>query len=164
MLLVHVSPAANYEDYREEALAAGQDPSGQVPPGFTLDGGMHHTALGLMRHRANEERLIEVGYAACLMEALVNTPSAILRTDLIRRVYQEAKSVNAALGLAWSGRGGHFMLPMNEDARMPDAFARRVAPIDDLQVFFNTLKDIARERHLALKKGYVFYYPRHSAF
>ncbi len=159
ILQVHVQSAAVYEDLRAECLAQGRDPSGQMPPGFTLDGGMHHTGMALLRFKDDEERLIEVGYLAALMEALVNTPCAILRTDLIRRVYQEVESMSARLGLRWSGRVGHFMLPLNEDAREPDAFARQVAPLDNLKDFFDTLKHIARSRHESLKKGYVLYYP-----
>ncbi len=159
VLQIHVQSAAIYEDYRADCLAKSGDPSGQIPAGFTLDGGMHQTAMALLRYRSNEERQAEVGYLAALMEALVNTPCAILRTDLIRRVYQEVDAMSAALGLRWAGRVGHFMLPLNEDALSPNAFARRVAPLDNLKDFFGALKEIANERYQLLKKGYVLYYP-----
>ncbi len=159
VLQIHVQSAAVFEDYRADCLAKGLDPSGQVPAGFTLDGGMHQTALALLRFKAIEERQIEVTYLSALMEAMVNTPCAILRTDLIRRVYQEVDAVSASLSLRWSGRVGHFMLPLNEDARSPNAFARQVAPLDNLKDFFGTLKAIAQERYGSLKKSYVLYYP-----
>ncbi|MFH2128285.1 MAG: hypothetical protein ABIK12_17355 [Pseudomonadota bacterium] len=159
VLQIHVQAAAIFEDYRADCLAKGLDPSGQVPAGFTLDGGMHQTALALLRFKANEERQVEVIYLSALMEALVNTPCAILRTDLIRRVYQEVDALSASLGLRWSGRVGHFMLPLNEDARAPNGFARQVAPLASLKDFFGTLKAIAQERYGSLKKGYVLYYP-----
>lgn len=159
VMQIHVQAAAIYEDYRTECLVKGEDPSGQIPAGFSLDGGMHQTAVALLRYKANAERQEEVTYLSALMEALVNTPCAILRTDLIRRVYQEVDSTSAALGLRWAGRVGHFMLPLNEDARAPNAFTRRVAPLDNLKDFFGTLKQIACERYELLKKGYVLYYP-----
>jgi hypothetical protein len=159
VLQLHVQPAAVFEDYRAECLAQGGDPSGQLPIGFTLDGGMHQTALGLLRYRQSEERLVEVTYLSALMEALVNTPCAILRTDLIRRVYQEVDALSAALNLRWSGRVGSFMLPLNEDARSPKSFARQVAPLDNLKDFFSVIKQIAQERYDSLKKSYVLYYP-----
>jgi len=162
-LLVHVGSAAGYEEFRQEAKAQGQDPAGQVPAGFELEDAAAQTAMALLRHRDNEPRLLEVGYAACLMETLLNTPCAILRTDLIRRVYQEAQEVSAGLGISWRGRGGCFMLPLNEDARQPHAFAQRVEPIADLKELFATLRDIAGQRYQSLKKGYVIYYPRHLA-
>jgi hypothetical protein len=159
IMQIHVQAAANFEDYREDCLAKGGDPSGQIPAGFSLDGGMHQTAVSLLRYKANQERQEEVTYLSALMEALVNTPCAILRTDLIRRVYQEVDDLSAKLGIRWAGRVGHFMLPLNEDARAPNSFARRVSPLDNLKDFFGTLKEIADERYQFLKKGYVLYYP-----
>lgn len=161
-LLVHVQSAAIYEDFRTEALASGQDPAAQMPAGFTLDGGMTDTAMGLLRHRDNESSLIGVTYLSILMETLVNTPCAILRTDLIRRVYQEVDQLSKELNLRWRGRAGHFMLAMNEDATQPGHFERLVAPISDLQVLFTTLRHHAGDRYQSLKKSYVFYFPRRA--
>jgi hypothetical protein len=106
---------------------------------------------------------VEVTYLACLMEALVNTPCAILRTDLIRRVYQEVDRLSGRLALRWRGRAERFLLPLNRDALDPQAFVRRVAPLDNLQEFFQALRAIAQERHQDLAKNYVIYYPRRLA-
>lgn len=160
---VHVGAAAVYEDQREEDLAAGRTLGGQMPMHFQLDAGLNDTAQAILRLRADESALIEVSYLACLMEALVNTPCAILRTDLIRRVYQEVDRLSAALSLRWRGRAGRFMLPLNRDALEPKGFDRRVSPLANLQEFFAVLKEIARERHQDLAKNYVIYYPRQFA-
>lgn len=157
---VHVGAAAVYEDQRQEDLAAGRTPGGQMPMHFQLDGGLHETAQALLRFRDDESALVEVTYLACLMEALVNTPCAILRTDLIRRVYQEVDRLSGRLILRWRGRADRFMLPLNRDALDPQGFVRRVAPLDNLQEFFQALREIAQERHADLAKNYVIYYPR----
>lgn len=161
IIQVHVHPAAIYEDQRQEDLAQGRDPGGHMPPHFVLDGGMQATAQAILRHRQDEAALADISYLAALMEALLNTPCAILRTDLIRRVYQEVDSLSSRLGLRWRGRVGHFMLPLNEDALHPRGFEQRVAPLDNLQEFFRALKEIGAARHQALAKSYVIYYPRH---
>jgi hypothetical protein len=96
------------------------------------------------------------------MEALVHTPCPILRTDLIRRVYQEVEQLSQALGLRWHGRASHFSLPLNEDAQTPNQFAQTLAPLTNLRQFFATLKQMAEQRYQALAKGYVLYYPRHT--
>ena len=157
---VHVGAAAVYEDQRAEDLAAGRPLGGQMPAHFQLNGGLNHTAQALLRLRQDENALLEATYLSALMEALVNTPCAILRTDLIRRVYQEVERLSAQLGLRWRGRVERFMLPLNRDAFDPQAFSRRVAPLDNLQQFFHALRDIAQERHADLAKNYVIYYPR----
>ena len=160
VIQVHVQSAAIYEDYRQECLERGADPSGQMPSHFDLDQGMHQTALALLRHRQDPEALVEVGYLAALMEALLNAPCPVLRTDLIRRVYQEVEELSRRLGLRYGGQVGRFMLPLGEDTRDPDFLNRSLAHIDNLQDFFNTLKEMAQRRFQLLAKGYVLYYPR----
>lgn len=158
---VHVGSAALYEDHREECLEKGLDPSGEMPPHLTLDGGMRGTALAMLRFRNDEKRLLDVAYLAGLMECLINIPSPILRTDLIRRVYQEIETLGQTLGrLTWKGQAGHFMLPVMEDAGNPHRLANALSGVDNLQDFFNTVRRISHERHQSLAKTYVIYYPR----
>ena len=164
IIQVHVQPAADFEDKRAELLAQGKDPvtaaSMHMPPHFTLDGGMRDTALALLRWRNNEAAQIETSYLAALMEALVNAPCPVLRTDLIRRVYQEVETLSKKLLLHWRGGSGRFMLPLGEDAGRPDFLKGLLAEVDNLQDFFDLLRDLAEKRHQSLAKGYVIYYPR----
>ncbi|MCB2226513.1 MAG: hypothetical protein KQH53_07520 [Desulfarculaceae bacterium] len=159
VLLVHVRSAALYEEYREQCLEGGQDPSGQMPPHFALEGGTQDTALGFLRHRDDTEAQELVCYLACLLEALLNAPSDILRTDLIRRVYQEVGQLSDRLGFRWRGGEGRFIPPTNQDAADPRQFERMVAPVSNLQEFFALLKDYAVKRYTSLAREYVFYYP-----
>ncbi len=160
VIQVHVQPAAAYEEQRAQDWQAGRPLGSQMPPHFVLDDGIAETALALMRHRESEEALLEIGYLAALMEALLNTPCPILRTDLIRRVYQEVKRLSSKLGLRWGGRGRRFMLPLNQDAQDPHWFRHALAPLGNLQEFFATLREIAHQRYRQLAREYVLYYPR----
>jgi hypothetical protein len=159
VILVHVRSAAIYEHYRQECLEQCKDPSGQMPPHFALEGGMQDTALGFLRHRDDAGAQAEVCYVACLLEALLNAPSAILRTDLIRRVYQEVEQLSKSLGYRWRGGEGRFIPPINQDAADPHQFARLVAPLSNLRLFFDTLREYAKQRHHILSREYVIYYP-----
>ncbi len=160
IIQVHVAAAAVYEDQRQECLEQGRDPSAHMPVHFSLEDSLHLTALALLRHRQDAQALQDVTYLSLLMEALINTPCAILRTDLIRRVYQEVEAYSQRLSLRWQGRGSQFMLPLNQDAQDANKLARVLGPLDNLQEFFAALKGLAQERHTALATGYVFYYPR----
>ena len=83
-------PAA-YEEYREECLQNGPGtPRAACPPHFALEGGLQDHRPGPFAPTATKPppKSKYVTWPAFL-EALVGTPSAILRTDLIRRVYQE---------------------------------------------------------------------------
>ena len=164
IIQVQREAALPFEQKRAACIARGRDPAelaaSHMPPHFALDDGAHETALALLRWRGQESAQIEVGYLACLMEALVHAPCPVLRTDLIRRDYQEVKSLSQKLATSWRGRAGRFMLPLAEDARQPDALARLVAPLNNLQDFFAALRGLAQKRHQTLAQGYVIYYPR----
>ena len=159
ILVVHVRSAATYEEYREQCLENGLDPSGHMPPHFALEGGSQDTALAFLRHRDDAPAQKSVCYLACLLEALLNTPSAILRTDLIRRVYQEVDQLSEELGFRWRGGESRFIPPVNQDAADPQQFSRLVAPVSNLQEFFAVLRDYADNRYRILAREYVIYYP-----
>ncbi len=159
IIQVHVGAAAIFEDYRSECLEKGEDPSGQMPPHFNLEGGLQDTALALLRHRSDQEAQQEVCYLASLLEALLNVPSAVLRSDLIRRVYQEVDRLSSELAFRWRGGEGRFILPCNTDARDARRFERQVAPLTSLAEFFGTVRTLSQERYLELSREYVFYFP-----
>lgn len=160
ILQVHVRSAAGYEDYRAKQINKGLEPGGKMPAHIALTNGLNETALAVLRHRHNQENLIKVGFLAALMETLVNTPCAILRTDLIRRVYSEVEKLSTSLNLSWRGGANRFMLPLLEDQAQLMDFKCRVAPLNCLNTLFETLDEIARERQEKLARQYVFYYPR----
>lgn len=162
VIQVHVGSAAQYEHQRSEDLAAGRTLGYQMPPHFTLDGGMNETAMSLLRHRKSADTLQQVSYLAGLMECLINVPCAILRTDLIRRVYQEIHDLSGSLAVNWRGRVGHFMLPVMEDAGNPKRLENAVRDLDNLKDFFATVRNVTDERHQALAKKFVIYYPRRN--
>ncbi|MCB2185166.1 MAG: hypothetical protein KQJ78_02030 [Deltaproteobacteria bacterium] len=160
ILLVHVQAAAVYEDQREECLAAGRRPGEQMPPHFTLSGPLAHLARLYLRFAHDGAKQEEASYLAGLMEALLNTSSDILRTDLIRRVYHEVEELSARLGVRFSGGSGSFMLPLNEDVQSGNKFKQTLAHICDLQEFFHMVKELSLERHRIVARKYVIYYPR----
>jgi hypothetical protein len=131
-----------------------------MPAHFSLEGSLADTALALLRHRSDPSRLEKATYLSLLMEALVNIPCPILRTDLIRRVYQEVDALSQRLGLRWRGRAESFVLPLYEDALHPRTLELALARVDSLQKFFSTLLEISATRHALLARNYVLYYPR----
>ena len=160
IIQVHVRPAAEYEDRRAEMLASGQGAPGQMPAHYSLDKGMRDTALGLLRHRGRSEAQKQVIYLAALMETLLTAPCPILRTDLIRKVYQEVRQLSTRLGVSFTSREARFLPPIHDDARQPHFLAQRVAQIDNLQTFYGTLMDLAQERYNTLSKMYIIYFPK----
>lgn len=159
IIQVHVQPAAAYEDQRQEDFAAGRALGGVMPAHYSLDGPMHDTALAYLRHKNDAKAQEDITYLSVLMEVLTNIPCPILRTDLIRRVYREVEQLSNRLSHRWHGRSGSFLPPLNLDAGKPQELAERIVAVDNLQTFFAIARDIAQNRHQALAKQYVIYYP-----
>ncbi len=127
-----------------------------MPPHFSLEGNLAEVARALLRHHHDPGALEEVHYLGALLEALLASPCAILRTDLIRRVYQEVERFSTRLGLRFHAQGGGFLLPLAEDAGHPHALQARVAAIDNLATLFATLRV---SDPLPKCPGYVIYSP-----
>lgn len=160
VLQVHVGAAAAYEDARQECLAKGMDPAAQVPPAFELAGGEKDTVMGLLRFRDSEAKQRRVFLLAVLTETLIGVPCAILRTDLIRRVYHEVDAISRELSLRWGGDCQRLLPPLNEDAMEPDFLAKAMINIDNLREFFDVATSLADGRYTKLAKNYVLYFPR----
>lgn len=160
ILQVHVGAAAIYEDFRQQCLEQGRDPAAQVPPAHDLNGGVRETALALLRFRNSEEKQRRAYNLAALLEALITAPCAILRTDLIRRVYHKVETISDELGLRWSSHSGQLMLALEQDAKDPNMMSRRLEDIDNLSRFFEEVQAISDSRYQALASNYVLYFPR----
>ena len=160
IIQVHVRSAARYEDERAESLQKGRGLPGHMPAHYSLDHGMRDTAMGLLRHRNDAEAQKQVIYLAAIMETLLNAPCPILRTDLIRRVYDQVSALSAQLGMRFSGRQARFLPPLHQDAKNPAYLTQLVCRIDNLKSLFDCLQELAGQRYQTIRNNYVIYYPK----
>jgi hypothetical protein len=147
-----------YEAHRLEAYRVeGHKHIGFVPNHFKLDGGYHYTMMGLFRHRNDEAMMRRVCYLAGLMECVTGTSSPILRTDLLRRVYQVILEEREVLCVVWRGNVSHFLLPLHPEYYNDSAFHHHVARAESLQDFFRNLRSETDLQFEVLRRHYVFY-------
>lgn len=152
--------SARYEAHRLEALGAkGHQHVAFVPSHFSLDGGTHYTAAGLFRHREDEGMMRRVYRLAGLMECVTNAPSAILRTDLLRRFYQEIIKEREELRVVWRGHVRHFLLPLHPDRRNPNLFNHAVAGASSLMELYQAIEAETNVQFDILSQFYVIYLP-----
>jgi hypothetical protein len=149
-----------FEAHRLEACRVkGHQHIGSVPNHFRLDEGYHYTAMGLFRHHADEGAMRRVYYLAGLMEAVTNAPSAILRTDLLRRVYQSILEERERLGVVWRGHVRHFLLPLNPDYYNANLLFHRIGSAESLKDLFHKIQAETDTQFDILAQHYVFYMP-----
>lgn len=152
--------SVRYEAHRLEALGIpGHQHIGFVPKHITLDDGYHYTILGLFRHRREESLMRRVYRLAGLMECVTNAPSAILRTDLLRRFYKAILEEREALNVVWRGNVRHFLFPLPTEYRDPDSFMQRVSNAETLKELFEAIQMETDAQFDILMTHYVFYLP-----
>jgi hypothetical protein len=149
-----------FEAHRIEAYQVkGHKHIGFVPNHFKLDGGYHYTVMGIFRHRDNEALMRQVYYLAGLMEGVTNAPSPILRTDLLRRVYQSILEERERLGVLWRGHVRHFLLPLHADYYNPNLFYHHIVNAESLKDLYLKIKAETDAQFDILAARYVFYLP-----
>ena len=149
-----------FEAHRREAYQVkGHKHIGSVPNHFKLDGGYHYTVMGLFRHRDDETIMRRVYYLAGLMEAVTNAPSAILRTDLLRRVYQSIMEERERLGVVWRGHIRHFLLPLRPDFYNSNLLFHQIGSAESLKDLYQKIQAETDAQFDILAQHYVFYLP-----
>jgi hypothetical protein len=147
-----------FEAHRIEAYQVkGHKHIGFVPNHFKLDAGYHYTVMGLFRHREDEAMMRRVYYLAGLMEGVTNAPSPILRTDLLRRVYQSILEERERLGVLWRGHVRHFLLPMHADYYNPNLFYHHIVSAKSLKDLYQKIQAETDTQFDILAERYVFY-------
>jgi hypothetical protein len=154
------SESKRFEEHRIEAYQLkGHKHIGFVPNHFRLDDGYFYTVSGLFRHRADEAMMRRVYYLAGLMEGVTNAPSPILRTDLLRRVYQAIMEERERLGVVWRGQVRHFLLPLHVDRYNPNLFYHHIVKAESLKDLYKTIRRETDTQFDILAQHYVIYLP-----
>lgn len=158
------SESARFEDHRKQAFSSpGHQHIGYVPNHVSLDNGYHYTILGLFRYRSDEAMMRRVYLLAGLMECVTNAPSAILRTDLLRRFYQKILDERDSLNVVWRGNVRHFLLPLQPDLHNPNLFFHHIANCETLKELFTAIEAETNKQFDLIAHNYVFYVPEKFA-
>ncbi len=158
-LMCGLHQAALFEDHRREVYRPGHFHIRELPLGVPLEAGQVITIRGVFRHREAEENMRRVMFLAGLMEVMINHPCPILRTDLIRNVYQRLETLSADLGVVWRGQSNRFLPTLSPRLYHPNRLSGRLAVINNLQVFYDTLRAETDDQFDLVAKHYVFYVP-----
>lgn len=152
--------SAKYEEHRRQALGTpGHQHIGYVPNHISLEDGYHYTAVGLFRYRTDEEMMRQVYRLAGLMECVTNAPSAILRTDLLRRFYQTILDERERLNIVWRGNVRHFLLPLHPELHNPNLFFHHIAQSETLKDLYSAIESETNKQFDILSQSYVIYVP-----
>jgi hypothetical protein len=153
--------STSYEGHRREALRhPGHQHIGLLPEHINLAAGYHYTVLGLFRHRETETAMRRVYRLAGFMECVLNAPSPVLRTDLLRRFYQTITEEREALNVSWRGDIHHFLLPLEPSRYDVRRFFEGIATTPSLKELYGFIEAETNSQFDILCRHYVIYLPR----
>lgn len=159
-LLCTRKESRRYEAHRRAARKVpGHSHIAQVPNHLKLADGYHYTVRGLFQNRHDSAMMERVYRLAGLMECVTNASSPVLRTDLLRRLYQTILQERDVLKTVWKGNVGQFLLPLYSDHYNRDVFFYRIQTASSLKQLYTVIEEESAEQFLLLGHHYVIYLP-----
>ncbi|WP_139796571.1 hypothetical protein [Desulfacinum hydrothermale] len=160
-LLCTRKESLRFERHRQDALGtAGHRHVAWVPNHLKLAGGSHFTVSGLFRYRDGESAMRRIYRLAGMMECVTRGTAPVLRTDLLRRLYQTILEEREALGIAWKGAVDHYLLPLYPQHAGPDLLLAKIRNCHSMQHLFQVIEEETNRQFDLLGSDYVIYVPR----
>ena len=148
-----------FESHRQEAFKRGDKRVSQLPPHYSLTGGMAHTIRAMYNYRENEEKMREVYYLMGLVDCMINQVNPILRTDLIRAIYKEVFKLREALKVHWYGPITQILLPIDPMFYNEFEYKALLSGAGTMKDLYRVIRDGTEEMFDILSLEYVFYCP-----
>lgn len=151
--------SAILERHRSEIYDSGNHGTWQLPPHYSLTGGMAHTVRALYAYRENEEKMREVYYLMGLADCMINQVNSILRTDLLRDIYKKVFEMREKLKVHWYGPLAQILLPIDSQFYNEFEYKASLTGARTLKELYQTIRSGTDEMFDILSLEYVFYCP-----
>jgi hypothetical protein len=154
------SDSLEFERKREQTSQPGNEAPVQLPSHFSVKGGRDSTIRALFIYRDVEEKMREVYFLAGLIDCMINQVSPILRTALLRDMYNRIFLMKKRLDITWYGPLDQVLLPIAPrffNVQQYQAALRAAATMKDL---YERIRKGTREMFDIISRHYVFYLPR----
>lgn len=153
------SQSVNLEYRREENHRKANDVIQQIPSHFSLKGGMAYTIRAMYAYREHEDILKKVYYLAGLMDCMINQVSPVLRTDLIRSMYNSVLTMKQELNIHWYGPLDHVLLPIDPQFFNELSYRASLSGAHTMKELYQAIREGTEEMFHILSLKYVFYRP-----
>ena len=147
------------EKHRNEIYNKGNNGVWQLPPHYSLTGGMAHTIRAMYAYREDEEKMREVYYLMGLADCMINQVNSILRTDLLRDMYKKVFEMREQLKIHWYGPLAQILLPIDSQFYNEFEYKASLTGAQTLKELYQTIRIGTDEMFDILSLEYVFYCP-----
>lgn len=149
---------------KEAQLAYEKKMDGEDNPCFPtylkISGTRAATLWNLFKWKSNEKALTGVYELACLMECLTTMKQPVLRSYLLRRVYERVKNLQLKYRVSWHiNEFNGFLLPLPDYLYMDQVFRARVESADNLKLLYSYINQESIKQFQVLSDNFVFYMP-----
>ena len=144
---------------RAHRLERQQDGPDTPSPSFPLEGGRAHTILSMYANRRDEKRMREVYYLIGLMDCMINQVNPILRTDLLRAMYNKVFIMKDDLNIHWHGTLDQVLLPIDPQFYNGLAYRSSLREAETMKGLYQAIRKGTEKMFDILSREYVFYSP-----
>jgi hypothetical protein len=110
-------------------------------------------------YREEEERMREIYYLAGLVDCMINQVNPILRTDLLRDLYNKVFMMKKKLNVHWHGSLDQVLLPIDFHFHNEAEYRAVLNKARTMKELYDTIKEGTAEMFDILSFEYVFYCP-----
>jgi hypothetical protein len=153
------SRSRQLERRRTGVCAREKQEAWRLPPHYILDGGVAYTIRALFAHRDNETRMRDVYYLAGLMDCLINQVNPVLRTDLLRDMYNQVYFLKSRLNINWYGPLDKVLLPLNAQCFPQEKYRTSLYGAVTLKDLYRAIRRGTYEMFDIISHEYVIYCP-----
>jgi hypothetical protein len=153
------SQSARLEQHRNEVYEKGGEGIWHLPPHFVLRGGMACTIHAVYIYRFNEEKMREVYYLAGLIDCMINRTNPLLRTILIRDMYQKVMTLKGVLNMNWYGSIDQVLFPLDSTHYNDFEYKEALSRARTMKELYHIIRQGTDEMFDILSLEYVFYAP-----
>jgi len=130
-----------------------------IPLHFSLKGGMFYTIRAMYASRDNEYRMREIYYLAGLMDCLINQVNSVLRTDLLKAMYNKVFSMKRELNMHWYGPLDQVLLHVESQFYNEFEYRSSLTSACTMKELYRAIRAGTDEMFDILSLEYVFYCP-----
>ena len=131
-----------------------------IPPHFSLKGGMAHTIRAMYTYRENEKHMRDVYYLTGLMDCMINQVSPILRTDILRSMYKKVFQMKEEFGVNWYGPLDQVLLPVDSWFYNHSEYRSSLSNASTMKELYLAIRKGTDEMFDILSLEYAFYCPK----
>lgn len=154
------SQSAKLEEQRRTRYSEGKDRAvGQVPPCYTLKGGVGYTVHSVFLHRDHEPMMRDIYYLAGLVDCMINQVSPILRTSGIRELYNKVTTLQTLLSVKWHGPLDQVLCPIDNHLFSPIEYRQTISDAKTVTRLCGRVREATDTMFDILSLEYVFYTP-----